>query len=163
MKTAITKTQVLRTKLLRVAFYQPDIPQNAGSALRLCAGLDVGLDIIGPCGFLMDDRKLKRAAMDYIELADRQVFSSWDNFLENRKDHRLVLMTTKTDQSYLDFEFQEGDILLAGSEGDGVPDAVHEYCDARVTIKLNPKARSLNVVNATAMIVGEALRQINKT
>ena len=144
---------------LRIAMFEPDIPQNAGAMLRLCAGLSVGLDIIEPCGFLMDDRKLKRAAMDYIKLADRQVFSSWNDFIEVRKDNRLILLTTKTNQSYLDFTFKDGDILLAGSESKGAPEYVHTYCQNKVTIPLHPQARSLNVVNATALILGEAIRQ----
>lgn len=148
---------------LRLALFEPDIPQNAGASLRLCAGLGIGLDIIEPCGFLMDDKKLKRAAMDYIDLADRTIFSSWDKFCEGRGNHRLVLMTTKTDVSYIDFEFQSGDILLAGRESAGVPDNVAQYCPAHVTIPLHPKARSLNVVNASAIIIGEALRQIRGT
>ena len=148
------------TKILRIAMVTPDIPQNAGAMLRLCAAMDIGFDIIGPTGFIMDDRKLKRAAMDYIQLADRQVFSSWNHFFDVRKENRLVLMTTKTDKDYLEFEFKKGDILLAGSESSGVSENIHESCDERITIKMNPAARSLNVVNATSMITGEALRQI---
>lgn len=148
-------------KPLRLALYEPDIPQNAGAALRLCAGLGIGLDIIEPCGFLMDDRKLKRAAMDYIELADRQTHSSWNKFLENRQNSRLILMTTKTDQSFYDFAFKPGDILLAGRESAGVPDDAADQCHAKVTIPLHPQARSLNVINASAMIISEALRQLN--
>lgn len=144
---------------IRIALYQPDIPQNCGAMMRLCAGLGIGLDIIEPCGFILDDRKLRRVGMDYVPLSDRTRFSSWDAFVEGRKDNRLILMTTKTDQSYFDFQFQDGDILIAGSESAGVPEAVHNALPHKITIPMFGDARSLNVVTATAMITGEALRQ----
>tara|TARA_Y100001001_G_scaffold55081_1_gene51817 strand:- start:251 stop:697 length:447 start_codon:yes stop_codon:yes gene_type:complete len=144
---------------IRIALYQPDIPQNCGAMMRLCAGLGVGLDIIEPCGFILDDRKLRRVGMDYVPLSDRQRFSSWDAFLEGRAQNRHILMTTKVEQSYFDFEFQDGDILIAGSESSGVPLDIHQSLPHKVTIPMFGDARSLNVVTATAMIAGEALRQ----
>lgn len=146
---------------LRVALFEPDIPQNCGATMRLCSALQVGMDIIEPCGFLLDNRKLRRSGMDYINFLDQETFISWEKFREERnKTHRFVLLTTKTDQDYLDFEFQENDVLIAGSEGAGVPEHVHEAVEERVTINMHPQARSINVVNATSIILGEALRQI---
>lgn len=155
------KTKIGPNNNLRVALYEPDIPQNCGATMRLCSALQVGMDIIEPCGFLLDNRKLRRSGMDYINFLDQETYTSWDKFHETRKkSHRLVLLTTKTDQDYLDFEFKENDILIAGSEGAGVPDHVHDAVQERVTIKMHPQARSINVVNATSIILGEAIRQL---
>ena len=142
---------------MRLALYQPDIPQNCGALIRLGACLGAGLDIIEPCGFLFDDKKLRRAGMDYIELAEVVRHASWQAFLEARAGARLVLLTTKADQAYLDFAFRADDVLLLGRESEGVPHDVHERADARLRIPL--KARSLNVAQAGAMVLAEALRQ----
>lgn len=146
-------------KQLRLALYQPEIPQNTGAAMRLTACLGIGLDIIEPCGFPWDEAKIRRSAMDYIEYVKLQKHANWDSFHETHKDRRVILLTTKTDQSYLDFTFKPGDILLAGQESAGAPPHIHESCNARVTIKMPPGPRSLNVINACAMVLGEALRQ----
>lgn len=145
--------------LIHLALYEPDIPQNVGAAIRLCACLGIPLEIIEPCGFPWDERKVRRAALDYIVRATLSRHASWRAFRENHEGARLVLMTTKTDRSYLDFEFLPGDILIAGQESAGVPEDVHHICDARITIPLAPGMRSLNVVNAASMILGEAIRQ----
>ena len=142
---------------MRLALYQPDIPQNCGALIRLGACLGVGVDIIEPCGFLFDDKKLRRAGMDYIELAEVVRHASWRAFLEARAGARLVLLTTKADEVYLDFAFRADDVLLLGRESEGVPHEVHERADARLRIPL--KARSLNVAQAGAMVLAEALRQ----
>jgi len=142
---------------MRLALYQPDIPQNCGALIRLGACLGAGVDIIEPCGFLFDDKKLRRAGMDYIELAKVVRHASWQAFLEARAGARLVLLTTKADQAYLDFAFRADDVLLLGRESEGVPHDVHERADARLRIPL--KARSLNVAQAGAMVLAEALRQ----
>jgi len=142
---------------MRLALYQPDIPQNCGALIRLGACLGAGVDIIEPCGFLFDDKKLRRAGMDYIELAEVVRHASWQAFLEARAGARLVLLTTKADQAYLDFAFRADDVLLLGRESEGVPHDVHERADARLRIPL--KARSLNVAQAGAMVLAEALRQ----
>lgn len=146
---------------LRLALYQPDIPQNAGAAMRLCACLGAGLDIIEPCGFVWDDRKIRRSGMDYMDAADIRRFGSWDAFLSQSRaaGRRIILLTTKTDTAYTAFSFRQGDILLMGQESAGAPAAIHEAADARLTIPLRPGMRSLNVVNAAAMVLGEALRQ----
>lgn len=145
---------------MRLALYQPDIPQNAGAAMRLCACLGVGMDVIEPCGFLWDDKKIKRSAMDYIAGLDLARHSSWDAFLAARAGARLVLLTTRGATPYLDFAFRSDDILLVGRESAGVPDDIHNRADARIIIPMQPGMRSLNVINAAAMVTGEALRQI---
>ncbi len=148
--------------MIRLALYQPDIAPNAGAAMRLCACIGAGLDIIEPCGFVFDDRKLRRSGMDYIENTDIIRHGSWEKFVSAYKGKsRIILMTTKASAAYTDFEFRDGDILLAGSESAGVPANVHSEADARITIPMREGMRSLNVVNAAAMILGEALRQIN--
>lgn len=147
-------------KQLRIAFYQPDIPQNLGAMMRLAVCLDVGIDVIMPCGFPWDDKKIRRAGMDYIEHVDLVKHPNWDSFKKHYKDRRIVLMTTKADSDYCDHSFNADDILLAGSESSGVPEHVHNDVNQRITIKMANNQRSLNVVNATSMIVGEALRQI---
>ena len=145
---------------LTLALYQPDIPQNVGSALRLCACLGMRLSIIEPCGFPWNDKKIRVSAMDYFDHADIRKFVSWDDF-KDKAGGRIVLMTTKTDQNYTGFTFQDGDILLAGRESAGVPENVVQSCDALITIAMKPGMRSLNVINASAMVAGEALRQID--
>lgn len=144
---------------MRLALYQPDIPQNAGTLMRLCACLGVALDIIEPCGFLLTDKNLKRAGMDYLEKLDMARHSSWEAFRKTHENSRLVLLTTKTDASFLDFTFDANDILLAGRESAGVPDDVHAACPARVTIPMAAGVRSLNVAVAASMVLAEALRQ----
>lgn len=143
---------------MRLALYQPDIPQNAGAMIRLGAALGVGLDIIEPCGFLLTDRGLKRAGMDYLKSAEIRRHESWSRFRENFSG-RLVLLTTRGDMAYTDFAFQPGDTLLVGQESAGVPADVHACADARLVIPLRPGMRSLNVAQAAAMVLGEALRQ----
>jgi tRNA (cytidine/uridine-2'-O-)-methyltransferase len=146
---------------MRLALFQPDIPQNAGAILRLGACLAVAVDVIEPCGFLLDDRHVKRSAMDYLEKADWRRHDSWEDFLTalNGEKARLILLTTKGDTPYTQFDFAADDVLLLGRESAGVPDDVHERADARLCIPLAPGLRSMNVATAAAMVVGEALRQ----
>ena len=143
---------------MRLALYEPDIPQNAGSLMRLGACLGVGIDIIEPCGFLLSDRNFRRAGMDYLQSADVRRHQSWGRFRDSLQD-RLVLLTTKGDIAYTDFAFAPGDTLLVGRESAGVPQPVHEAADARLLIPLRTGLRSLNVAQAAAMVLGEALRQ----
>lgn len=146
---------------MRLALYEPDIPQNAGTLIRLatCFGLEV--DVIEPCGFVWGGKHLRRAGMDYLERARVTRHNSWDAFLAEQRDRgrRIVLLTTKGAQSHLDFSFAATDILLVGRESAGVPDAVHAACDARLCIPMAAGERSLNVAVAGAMVLGEALRQ----
>ncbi|HEY0282769.1 MAG TPA: tRNA (cytidine(34)-2'-O)-methyltransferase [Rhizomicrobium sp.] len=144
---------------MRLALFEPDIPQNCGALIRLGACLGVGLDIIEPCGFLFSDKKLRRAGMDYVEQAEIVRHASWQAFLQARSGLRLVLITTKGAGSYLDFAFRADDVLLLGRESEGVPEEVHKRADARLRIPLKTGRRSLNVAQAGAIVVAEALRQ----
>ena len=146
---------------MRLALYQPDIPQNTGTLIRLGACLGLGLDIVEPTGFPWGDRSLKRAGLDYWELASVTRHTDWQAFLEapTTKVGRIVLLTTKSDLPYTDFRFAPDDILLLGRESAGVPPEVHAAADARITIPMRPGLRSINVAIAAAMVTGEALRQ----
>lgn len=143
---------------MRIALFQPDIPQNTAAVIRLGACLGVPVDIIQPCGFLFSDAGFRRAGMDYVELADLLQHASWEAFLAAHRG-RIILMTTKTDLTYTHFSFCDSDIILLGRESAGVPDAVHLAADARLRIPLRPGLRSLNVAMTAAMALGEALRQ----
>lgn len=143
---------------MRLALFQPDIPQNLGATLRLGACLGVPVDVIEPCGFPLSDRAVRRAAMDYADQAEVERHASWSSFREARRE-RLVLFTTQGAQPFHRFRFEPNDILLFGRESAGAPPEVHEAAQARLLIPLVPGARSLNVVNAAAMALGEALRQ----
>jgi len=145
---------------LHLALYQPEIPQNTGAAMRLAACMGMTLDIIEPTGFVWDDAKIRRSAMDYIDFVDLKRHPNWDAFRAAYPDRRILLLTTKSDQSYLDYTYRPGDILLAGQESAGAPAHVHESVTARLTIPMKTGPRSMNVINACAMVVGEALRQV---
>jgi len=143
---------------MRLALYQPDIPQNTAAILRLAACMAVGVDIIEPCGFVLDDRRMRRVGMDYL---DRVAFSrhpSWDKF-RAAGQARLVLLSTAAPARYTDFRFGAGDTLVLGRESAGVPDEVRIACGASVTVPMAPGLRSLNVAMAAAIVLGEALRQ----
>jgi tRNA (cytidine/uridine-2'-O-)-methyltransferase len=144
---------------MRLALYQPDIPQNAGSILRLAACLGVAVDIIEPCGFVLDDRRLKRAAMDYLAQAEFRRHISWDAYIQAPRGGRLVLLSTKARLPYHRFAFAATDTLLLGRESAGVPPEVAVSADERVRIPIRPGLRSLNVALAAALALGEALRQ----
>jgi tRNA (cytidine/uridine-2'-O-)-methyltransferase len=146
---------------MRLALYEPDIPQNTGTILRLAACLGVPVDVIGPAGFDLSDRTLKRAGLDYlqhVELARHESFSAFDR-ARRSAGARLVLLTTRGDTVYTSFAFTSADTLLLGRESAGVPPSVHAAADARLRIPLRPGLRSLNVAVAAAMVLGEALRQ----
>jgi tRNA (cytidine/uridine-2'-O-)-methyltransferase len=148
---------------MRLVLFQPDIPQNLGSAIRLSACLGVNLDIIEPCGFALNDKAIKRAAMDYGPCANVSRHVSFDKFKQFRdlehKSARLILFTTKSAAPYCPFVYRADDILMMGRESAGVPEVVHAYADVRLYIPMQSGARSLNVINAAAMALGEALRQ----
>lgn len=145
--------------MIKIALYQPDIPQNVGAAMRLCACLGIDLEVIEPCGFPWDPKKIGKTALDYQDAAQLNRHNSWEQFVQSYPERRIVLMTTKASVPYLDFEFQADDILLAGRESAGVPDHVHKAAHGRILIPMQKGLRSLNIINATAMICGEALRQ----
>lgn len=143
---------------MRLALYEPDIPQNAGAILRLGACFGIAVDIIEPCGFVLDDRRLKRAAMDYLDRVAVVRHASWDAFRRSRQG-RLVLLSTKASLPYHRFAFGRDDVLLLGRETAGVPREVAEAVDASVVIPMRSGLRSLNVALAAAVVLGEALRQ----
>ena len=147
---------------LRIALYQPDIAGNTGTILRFAACLGLGVDIIEPAGFPLSDKALKRAGMDYLEMAALTRHVDWHAFEEWRKARadRMVLLSTKATIPYTDFSFTDRDILLFGRESAGVPDPVHQAADARLTIPMQPGARSINVALSVAMVAGEAVRQL---
>ena len=148
---------------MRIALYQPDIPQNTGNIFRLGACLDISVDIIEPTGFIFDDKKFKRSAMDYIDHIDYKRHIDWEHFYEwsQKNKFRLILMTTKTNQSFYKFEFHSSDILLFGRESAGVPEYVHEIVDQRLTIPMKAGVRSINLSSSVALVLGEGLRQTN--
>ncbi|TCS60918.1 tRNA (cytidine(34)-2'-O)-methyltransferase [Varunaivibrio sulfuroxidans] len=152
---------------MRIALYQPDIPQNTGALLRLGACLGVGVDVIEPCGFIFSTRKMARAGMDYIDHVELRRHASWQAFCASRGEEprrregtgRLILLSTRAAVPYTDFEFAPTDTLLLGRESAGVPDAVHDAVDSAILIPMRPGMRSINVAQSCAMVLGEALRQ----
>ena len=146
---------------MQIALFQPDIPQNTGTILRLCACLDVAAHIIEPAGFPVSDRHFRRAGMDYLDQVTIMRHDSWSEFerWRNDKGYRLILVTTKVVRSYLDYRYSPTDMLLFGRESAGVPDEVATAADARLAIPIKPGLRSLNVAMAAAMALSEALRQ----
>jgi tRNA (cytidine/uridine-2'-O-)-methyltransferase len=149
---------------MRIALFQPDIPQNTGTILRLCACLGIEAHIVEPAGFPVSDRAFRRAGMDYLDQVNIIRHESWQDFEQwrRRQGLRLVLFTTEAAMPYLDHSFTERDILMFGRESAGVPKDVHDAADARLLIPLQPGLRSLNVAMAVAMAAGEALRQTGR-
>lgn len=146
---------------MRVALYQPDIPQNTGTILRMAACLNVTVEVIGPAGFDMSDRALRRAGLDYLDQVQIERHVSFAAFENSRRERsaRLLLLTTTGASPYTDFRYADDDILLAGRESAGVPPEVHDAADARLKVPMSTGLRSLNVAVALAMVLGEALRQ----
>jgi tRNA (cytidine/uridine-2'-O-)-methyltransferase len=146
---------------MRIALYEPDIPQNTGTILRTCACLGVAAHIIEPAGFPVTDRAFRRAGMDYLDqvaITRHASFAAFEAWRAAEK-LRLVLLTTAAERSYLDHHFSAQDVILLGRESAGVPDAVHQAADARLRIPIRPGLRSLNIAVAAALVAGEALRQ----
>jgi tRNA (cytidine/uridine-2'-O-)-methyltransferase len=149
---------------LRLALYQPDIPQNTGTLLRAGACLGVAVDLIEPAGFAVTDRNLRRAGLDYLDEAMLTRHDDWAAFDAARRaaGRRLVLLTTRGTTDYRDFAFAPDDVIMVGRESAGVPDAVHDAVDARLIVPMRPGMRSLNVAIAAALVIGEALRQLRR-
>ena len=147
---------------MRLALYQPDIPQNTGAILRLAACFGLPVDVIEPCGFAFDDRRMRRAGMDYLDHVELHRHRSWDAYRTARsgKPGRLVLLTTKASVPYAEVRFEAADSLLLGRESAGVPEDVHAAADIRIRIPMRPGLRSLNVAMAAAIVAGEAMRQL---
>lgn len=151
--------------VMRLALFEPDIAQNAGTMMRLAACLGLAVDLIEPCGFIVGDAKFRRSAMDYLDRIELVRHRSWAAFqaarLGRAQPGRLVLLTTRADRRYVDARFATDDTILVGRESAGVPDAVHDAADLRLLVPMQPGLRSINVALAAAMVVGEALRQTN--
>ena len=145
--------------MFNIALYQPDIPQNTAAIIRLCSCFNTTLEIIGPCGFYLNDKRLKRVAMDYLDKSKIITYSSYEKFLIKKKNSRVILMTTKAKKSYNNFKFIPKDTLLFGRESEGVPKIVHNKCYERLKIPLRKNARSLNIGMSVAITLSEALRQ----
>lgn len=143
---------------MRLALYQPDIPQNTGTILRLAACLGVGVDVIGPTGFDMTDRSLRRAGLDYLDHVAISRHETFEQFLAACPG-RLVLLSSHASIPHTEFKFDAADTLLLGRESAGVPEVVHAAASARIRIPMRPGLRSLNIAVASALVLGEALRQ----
>ena len=147
--------------MISVALYQPDIAQNTAAIIRICACFEVNLEIIRPCGYFFDKKKLDRIYLDYLENCNLKFYESYDEFINNKKNSRIILATTKTNTGYTKFTFKKNDTILFGRESAGVPDSVHKIADARLKIPMSKKTRSLNVVTSISIVLSEALRQNN--
>ena len=147
---------ILRPK---IALYEPDIPQNTAAIIRTCACLGAKLEIIEPCGFHLSDKRFKRVVMDYLDLDKITIHQSAEKFFEAKKNHRVILMTTKASISYLKFKFQKNDTILFGRESAGVPESIHQSIADRLKIPMNENARSLNIASSVAIVLSESLRQ----
>ncbi len=150
---------------MKLALYQPDIPQNLGTNLRTAACFGATVEIIEPCGFAFDDRKIKRAGMDYIEHVTYTRHNCWKDFVNwaSSNNHRIILLSGRATTAYTDFSYKMGDILLLGRETSGVPHEVSDYCgDNAVTIPMQEGLRSLNVAVAGAIVLSEAVRQLGR-
>ena len=145
--------------MLNIALYQPDIPQNTAAIIRLCSCFNTKLEIIEPCGFNLNDKRLKRVAMDYLNKSKIIRYNSYEDFLNIKKNSRIILMTTKAKKKYYNFKFKTNDTILLGRESSGVPNIVHKNSYERLKIPLKKDARSLNISIAAAIVLSEALKQ----
>jgi|TARA_B100002003_G_scaffold11583_1_gene9950 tRNA (cytidine/uridine-2'-O-)-methyltransferase len=148
---------------MRIALYEPDIPQNTGNIFRLGACLGISIDIIEPTGYIFNDKRFKRSTMDYIKHIEYKRHLDWYSFFEwsNINNFRLILLTTKSKKNYCDYSFKDHDILLFGRESAGVPEKIHNDVNEKLTIPMVKGLRSINVSSAVAIVVGEAYRQLN--
>ncbi|MEY4389676.1 MAG: tRNA (cytidine(34)-2'-O)-methyltransferase [Proteobacteria bacterium] len=147
--------------MINIALFQPDIPQNTAATIRLCACLNTTLEIIEPCGFQFDEKRLKSIYMDYYKNCKIIRYQSFDDFIKNKKNKRIILLTTKAKKNYYNFNFKKDDTILFGRESAGAPDSVHKIVNARLKIPISKSTRSLNVVTSISIVLSEALRQNN--
>ena len=145
----------------KIALFEPDIPQNTAAIIRTCACLGAELEIIEPCGFLLSDKRFKRVVMDYMDNKEIKFYQSFDRFYMDKKNQRIVLMTTKASISYTKFKFEKNDTILFGRESAGVPEKVHKLIENKLKIPMKDNKRSLNVSSSVAIILTESLRQTN--
>ena len=145
---------------IKIALFEPDIPQNTAAIIRTCACLGVKIEIIGPCGFLLTDKRFKRVVMDYLNQKDIKFYQSIDDFFKEKDSQRIILMTTKASINYHSFKFKKGDTILFGRESAGVPERIHKIIKNRLKIPMEENKRSLNISSSVAIIIAESLRQI---
>ena len=145
---------------IKIALFEPDIPQNTAAIIRTCACLGVKLEIIEPCGFLLTDKRFKRVVMDYLNQEDIKFYQSIDDFFKEKDSQRIILMTTKASINYHSFKFKKGDTILFGREIAGVPENIHKLIKNRLKIPMEKNKRSLNISSSVAIIIAESLRQI---
>ena len=143
----------------KIALFEPDIPQNTAAIIRTCSCLGAKLEIIEPCGFLLNDKRFRRVVMDYMDEKDIKFYKSADDFFTSKKNQRIILMTTKASISYTKFKFDKNDTILFGRESAGVPDKVHKSIKDRLKIPMKNDKRSLNIASSVAIILAESLRQ----
>ena len=143
----------------KIALYQPDIPQNTAAIIRTCSCLGVRLEIIEPCGFFLTDPRFKRVVMDYMDLSSIKFYKSYEDFDKVKKNQRVILVTTKAKQDYINFEFKKDDTLLFGRESSGVPEKLHKNINYKIKIPMIENKRSLNLATSAAIIISESLRQ----
>ena len=155
----MTQLHFKSSTLIKVALYQPDIPQNTAAIVSLCACFGARLDIIEPCGFFLSDKRFKRVVMDYINKCKIKSFKDFTEFKKEKKNEIIILMTTKAKKKYFDFKFNQNDTILFGRESAGVPQLVHKSVDYKLIIPMQKKARSLNIVSSVAITLAEALKQ----
>ena len=146
---------------LKIALFEPDIPQNTAAIIRTCACLGAKIEIIEPCGFLLSDKRFKRVVMDYMDASEIQFYRSSKHFFESKKSERIVLMTTKASISYTKFKFDKNDTILFGRESAGVPEIVHKKIKDKLKIPMKKNKRSLNISSSVSIILAECLRQLN--
>ena len=144
----------------KIALYEPDIPQNTASIIRTCSCLGAQLEIIEPCGFLFTDKRFKRVVMDYMEKDKIKFFKSTDEFFEDKKNQRVILITTKGNISYTEFNYKTSDTLLFGRESAGVPNRVHKAVNERLKIPMKKNKRSLNLATSVGIVLAEQIRQV---
>ena len=144
----------------KIALFEPDIPQNTAAIIRTCACLGAKLEIIEPCGFLLNDKRFRRVVMDYMDEKDLRFYQSFEHFYKSKKNQRIILMTTKASISYTDFKFNKNDTILFGRESAGVPIKIHEMLKTKLKIPMKNRKRSLNISTSVAIILAESLRQI---
>ena len=143
----------------KIALFEPDIPQNTAAIIRTCSCLGAKLEIIEPCGFLLNDRRFKRVVMDYMNEKEIKFHQSYNDFFQSKKDQRIILMTTKASISYTKFKFEKNDTILFGRESAGVPEFVHKDIKNKLKIPMKNNMRSLNIASSVAIILAETLKQ----
>ena len=152
-------TQKISYSGTKIALYQPDIPQNTAAIVRTCSCLGVQLEIIEPCGFFLSDPRFKRVVMDYMDISSIKFYKSYQDFVESKKNKRIILATTKANDIYTNFNFKKDDTLLFGRESSGVPESLHKSIKFKIKIPMNENKRSLNLATSAAIIISESIRQ----